>query len=757
RYFFSGNPSPPIDTLRIDIKYKAFQKIVYKRENALKKGFLEKGPDDFVSAGITWNNKNFRTDLRLKGDFPDHWAGEKWSYRVKVKDGQSIRGMRVFSLQDPSVRHGIMEWIYQKALAEEGVIALRYSFVYVFQNGKPMGIYAMEEHFDRNLIENRKYREGPVMRFLEDYRWRDQSYFKAEIDAFRSEKVRKDSSMYRLFRKGAALLEAFRRKEASVGEVFNTEALAKYYAISDIFGAQHAYITTNMRFYFNPVTEKFLPIGFDGNAGFRIYSTFYERNSHLSVLFNSDSLLISLYNKALNEYTEPGWLEGFLDSIKEEKVSAEKALASDAEGNHNFSSSAFEANRDFLRRIIRPYKGLLAFTDSAAGGRLYFSVANAARTPLYIDSAVCRGGGKSIPFSEYLPHGEFSKPAEYIPLSIPAPCSSASIYYHLSGIPEVRSVFVSERSYYNRQLAKSLTDKRKERIPDELKTDSDLRSGNIRVLPGKSRLSDTLIFGKGKTVFLEPGAELIIGSSASVISYSPLISRGTEESPVIIKSLPGVKGKMIISGTAQDSSVFNNTVFIGTGLTVYESSVGFRRCSFLDSRGEDAVNIIRSDFLLSDCRFQRIFSDALDSDFSRGSVLNTAFSNVGNDALDFSGSNAELRDVRVDGCGDKGLSAGERSRIDISSSDLKNCFIGIATKDLSSVYVGAVELNGCVYNYAVYQKKSEYGGGNLYLDSASAGTEPQKCVLERGSFISPDNTACTEYPGALVKKLYPEE
>ncbi|NJM95793.1 MAG: hypothetical protein HC792_06715 [Acaryochloridaceae cyanobacterium CSU_5_19] len=35
----------------------------------------------------------------------------------------------------------------------EGLPALRYEFVNVIQNGKDMGIYALEEHFEKRLIE----------------------------------------------------------------------------------------------------------------------------------------------------------------------------------------------------------------------------------------------------------------------------------------------------------------------------------------------------------------------------------------------------------------------------------------------------------------------------------------------------------------------------------------------------------------------------------------------------------------------------
>ena len=42
---------------------------------------------------------------------------------------------------------------------------------------------------------------------------------------------------------------------------------AKWLALSDLWCAQHGVIWNNVRFYFNGVTGRFEPIGWDGNAG----------------------------------------------------------------------------------------------------------------------------------------------------------------------------------------------------------------------------------------------------------------------------------------------------------------------------------------------------------------------------------------------------------------------------------------------------------------------------------------------------------
>ena len=77
----------------------------------------------------------------------------------------------------------------------------------------------------------------------------------------------------------------------------------------------------------------------------------------------------------------------------------------------------------------------------------------------------------------------------------------------------------------------------------------------------------------------------------------------------------------------------------------YESDVNITNTLFYRNQCEDALNIIRSEFILDNSSFEYIYGDAFDSDFSNGSLLNTEFKNIGNDAIDFSGSTIHIENV----------------------------------------------------------------------------------------------------------------
>ena len=103
--------------------------------------------------------------MRLKGDWTDHLFGDKWSFRIKVKGDNTLFGMKQFSIHHPRARNFIYEWLYHQALKREGVLSLRYDFIEVTLNGKNLGVYALEEHFEKRLIEHNQYREGPIIKF----------------------------------------------------------------------------------------------------------------------------------------------------------------------------------------------------------------------------------------------------------------------------------------------------------------------------------------------------------------------------------------------------------------------------------------------------------------------------------------------------------------------------------------------------------------------------------------------------------------
>ena len=148
---------------------------------------------------------------------------------------------------------------------------------------------------------------------------------------------------------------------------------------------------------------------------------------------------------------------------------------------------------------------------------------------------------------------------------------------------------------------------------------------------------------------------------------------------------------------------------------------------------EDALNIIRSEFLLSQSQISETAFDGLDADFCEGKIADCGFAEIGNDAMDFSGSVIQVEECRIEKAMDKGLSAGEESTVRVSSLSVSDANIGVASKDFSMLSISEIDLENCGTGFAAYQKKPEYGSAKIEVYEARTNSVRRLHLVERGS------------------------
>ena len=104
-----------LNSLKLNIKFENIKKLRVKREESLKNNLLIRSDNDFVNSKVTYNSALPQScKIRLKGDLPQHWSGDKWSLRINTKENRSIEGMTTFSIQDPITRNYTYEWLFLK-------------------------------------------------------------------------------------------------------------------------------------------------------------------------------------------------------------------------------------------------------------------------------------------------------------------------------------------------------------------------------------------------------------------------------------------------------------------------------------------------------------------------------------------------------------------------------------------------------------------------------------------------------------------
>ncbi len=389
------------DHITIDIKHEDYLKIAARRQEALAAGVLISSDADFVPATIRHGDQILKVKLRLKGDLSDHWNTDRWSLRVVVRGEQTLFGMKQFSLQHPKTRNYLYEWIYHQTLRREGLIGLRYDFIDVTVNGRDLGTYAIEEHFEKRLVEGNRRREGPIVRFNEDLSWAELlhhhdvsmagveqragsgSFLSSDVDAFETGRYLEDSTFLPLYLKAVNLLEGFRDGRLNATQTFDVDALGRFVAINELMGSEHGANWRNIRFYYNPITTRLEPIGFDADGGDRLtrIALTLAQNARLDPqaswydarfweLLFSDTAVQRSYLTSIERVSKRAWMASLLDSLAPD-IDRRLEIIRRSNPEVDFSRSVLLNNADYLHRMLFPVKRVHAYVTGEHGDTVH--------------------------------------------------------------------------------------------------------------------------------------------------------------------------------------------------------------------------------------------------------------------------------------------------------------------------------------------------------------------------------------------------
>ena len=225
--------------------------------------------------------------------------------------------MKQFSLQHPSQR----EWLYEKiihlAMKREGLLGLRYDFIYLTINKENMGLYAIEEHFEKRLVENNRRINGPILKF---------NIPLVSFDVSKSKSTNNNPVLLEQYRKAKGLLYALLARELTVEQVFDLKKLAKFAALIDLFAAYHGAHWSSSRMYYNPITSRLEIFSYDNmTTGYFQYligagRSYFQNEGSIgeelyNVLFN-DQAFFKEYVKALEHVTKKSYLDKMLSDLE---------------------------------------------------------------------------------------------------------------------------------------------------------------------------------------------------------------------------------------------------------------------------------------------------------------------------------------------------------------------------------------------------------------------------------------------------------
>jgi hypothetical protein len=743
------------ERIDIDIKYIDYLKIMEDRDEAFKLNYLTNPTK--INAKIRFRGKTYKSKLRRKGDRIGHWMGNyRASFRVSLNGNNTILGFKTFSIQKPSNRQYPYDYAFQSMIRGAGGLSAVHKFAHVYVNGTDWGIMDIEEHMSKKFLEKLKRKESIIVRFSNDkkrvyernnqepflrYRLSDPSL---NVHLYNSKKYIKNYQYRRIY--SYILMHHLSFNP----HLYDIDSFARAFILTTAWMSNYHTLTDyNSRYYFNPYTLKLEPITTDHTYYKKKFSfnTTYLPRQYLSVLFTQsykDNLAknLSAVNKVVSETQQ--YLDDAMqffpvgrrkdgsvvvDNMKEIMGNVKKHLTLDRvlvdkTALHQGYNKVRGFNFDYLFPDGRLAKSSMKLPTRMQASKFeeHLHVRHYADGRMEFYNLL----PDDVTVKDILFDGKKFLENEFIVPAYTIKVFPVVIATQILGIQDNRIIVKTGYKGFIRQVKNKIT-----LVSDGLKNPLILHSSRDAGFLKALRGGDSE-FKKGNWIINKPivvngnlhipaGVNLKFSPNAYLIVKGALSITGDERKPVILEpSLDSWKGVYVLKANKRSSlkhvliknitSLEDGLLRLTGGITFYKSDVDLENVKIEGVKAEDAINIIESDFSINFVSVSNTTSDGLDSDFSRGTVSQSIFSNIGGDALDFSGSDVEIEGLEVINVKDKAISGGEKSIVNISNSTFKEVSIGIASKDGSSVFAR----NTSILKYGrhavmSYIKKDFYG------------------------------------------------
>ncbi|MEZ4983866.1 MAG: CotH kinase family protein [Saprospiraceae bacterium] len=600
------------EQLHLTIDRQAMQQLEAKRQEALAKGILQAAEDDWVKATLRPQGEDEKpVSLRLKGDWLDHLRGDKWSYRIKMQGTGSWKGMVTFSLHTPKARYFLHEWLLHQFWESQDILTTRYDFVELYVNGESKGIYAYEEHFEKQLVESRSRREGPIVKFSEEGFWAGmarqlghhgfivsnaglsaQQLANAPVTAFNETDYVQNTALAPLYRQARLLMEQYRQGQTPASDIFDLPRLARYYAGCDMLNGYHGLVWHNQRFYYNPINGRLEPVGFDGFADrpAKRYHFLAEGSLHresmestsLPAFLLRDTAFIREYLHTLEQLTRPEVWDDFIRTHEEAWTARLQWLQMEfPEYQPNINELAEEVA--FVRSHLLPYGETSLRSWRADEGSVWLE--NTHTLPLLITgySTSSQYVGKVLPRPLWLPAGPvrglYEKTQQEdtatwlrgidfwdqqallfqdIPprVRLPLPANARYIFFRIPGWDTVMHAPVS-RMDAPEGLADVQRFRQASRAQHFPTLQWDEATSTITIPAGTHTFTQDLVVPPAWHLHIAPGAQIALNNRSAIISYGAVWAVGLADQPIRIFSDDNSgQGLHVLEATAASALAF---------------------------------------------------------------------------------------------------------------------------------------------------------------------------------------------------------
>ena len=678
-----------LENVKLKINQKNLYNLELQRKNKIE-GISEK-VEKFSKASLNYNQNDFDMRLRVKGDRSLHWFDQNsTSYKIDLSGDNRIWGLEEFSVQKPITRNYIYEFIFHRLLEENKLIALKYFFINLSLNDINQGIYAVEEGFSKELIERNKKRNGPIFGVEE---LKSINYPNIEYDLYSENYWQSNYSQ--LIKNASLKLNEIKKRNDNIENIFDLEKWATYFSIIDLTGNFHGSIPKSVKIFYNPVTAKFEPIGFDGHYNSNLFQKFLILD------------FLDIENKNCSYIcSEREWYLRFLKNAKFRNIYFQKLKEISSE---KFIKKFYESNIQKINFYNDQF-----LSDTSKKDRIFY-----------------KGIGLYIFNKNYL----FER-SKYIRNRI------AEIEIKLASKDFLSNQVFEENSLLNKKEIKSLENNFI--LNNDIIIDKHLYFGSDKILIIQKGVKiffrkDVTFHSEGSIFFNGTKEDPIIVYSNDSMGSIILSNNNFKLNNVIFKNLSYPKDK--------DKILYGGINIINADVEIIDSQIA-------SSNSEDAINIISSNSYIRNLRVNDIKADAIDIDFGNLNFTNIACENIDNDCLDISGANVAGNFIEGSNIKDKGLSFGENAKGEISHINIRNSKLGVAVKDGSNLKLSKYEFKNNDFDVVVFNKKKEYEGASLLINNSINNSQLNYLIGLNNNIIKDQSILTKKVDNKIINQLF---
>ncbi len=777
-----------IDQIDLDVSFKNWERIRYIRERVFILG--DRVPETIqeeVPAKIRFNNKTYKVKIKLIRDLDHIVQPNKWSFMIKVRDGKSIMGMTKFALLYPKARGFLTDWIASKLLQARGIIGLKTGFSNVNINGKNHGLYYVEERFGEKLLENNKLIDGIIFRSLE-----------TDLKIYNYNKIKNDPKKLKSIILLKKLWQAFLLDSIKAQQLFDLKKYASLYVISDIMynpSEAHALFYGNSRMYFNPITNLIEPIPRewgDLRIEFRkpldklIIENRIPESYEIQKRISDNFEFKELYFNEAERLTK----NSFLDSvIASNEIELEKLTSQIHTENpfYKLPLNILYENQYSIRKKLHPISPLMEvyFDTIEKNKNIRFKIKNRSDFPLEIKRIVYNDSIILLPKERIIILSKYKIKEELQCVSFPfgSMGNSDLIYFSTDSLEIVYSILGINETYNGIQkyieTSKTIVFPKDMKNVDFLNLNPSKKPTNIynhdflkvneedkiiEFANTQCNIKNDIIIPKGYIVKANPGCTINLTNSSKIVSYSPLEFIGNKENPITITSKDSTGQGIVVFNdkisklnfvNIKDLSKITDQGWNLDGIvTFYNSLIDINNCTFNDNVGNRIfLNIIKSDFIISNSKFININSDALKIDYSNGLISNLQFTNINRNSIHVNGSTLTINDIEIQNSKYVGVLLEKESVINGENLRIDKANIGVICKDNSAFKISNVRINSSNLALSAYREKSNYKPAIIILNNLKLINNKNDFLIENGSFLTIDGNVYNDKKKKVEKIL----